>query len=135
VGRIVRAALLYFALVFGAGFLLAPLRILWLMPRVGQRWAELIELPVMLVVIVLAGRFVVARLAVPRSPPARLAMGAIAAALLLAVEFTVVLWLQGLTFAAYLTQRDPVSGSAYYLAVAFFGVFPLLLAREPGVRG
>jgi len=38
--RVVGAGLLYFALTFGAGFLLGPIRILVLEPRVGVRAAE-----------------------------------------------------------------------------------------------
>ena len=39
--RVVGRALLYFALVFGVGFLRGPVRVLWLAPRVGERGAEL----------------------------------------------------------------------------------------------
>jgi len=39
--RILKAALAYFALVFGAGFMLGPIRILWVAPRLGERMAEL----------------------------------------------------------------------------------------------
>ena len=52
--RYLKAAAIYFALVFGAGCVLGPVRILWLVPRVGTRAAELIEMPIMLAVI--AGR-------------------------------------------------------------------------------
>ncbi len=52
--RIVKTALLYFALVFGAGFVLGPIRILWVVPRFGTRMAELMEAPIMLVVSILA---------------------------------------------------------------------------------
>ena len=41
--RILKAALLYFALVFGSGLLLDPIRILWVVPQFGTRLAELIE--------------------------------------------------------------------------------------------
>lgn len=58
---ILKAAVVYFALVFGAGFVLGPIRILFLVPRFGVRLAELMEFPVMLVVIVLAARWLVRR--------------------------------------------------------------------------
>ena len=47
---ILKAATVYFALVFGAGFVLGPIRILLVVPRLGGRIAELIEFPVMLLV-------------------------------------------------------------------------------------
>jgi hypothetical protein len=127
--RALKAGLLYFALVFAAGFVLGPIRILWLVPRVGQRAAELIEMPFMLVVIVLAARWTVRRLTVPPRAAARLTMGCIAAVLLLLVEFTVVLWLQGASLADYLAKRDPIAAAAYYLSVGFFALAPLLIAH------
>ena len=39
--QIVKAGVLYFALVFGVGFLLGPIRILWAVPHFGTRMAEL----------------------------------------------------------------------------------------------
>jgi hypothetical protein len=52
----------YFALVFGAGFVLGPIRILFLVSHVrcvvGLRVAELMEFPVMLVVIESGGEMV-----------------------------------------------------------------------------
>jgi hypothetical protein len=38
--RIMKAGMLYLALVFGAGFVLGPIRILWVVPRFGTRTAE-----------------------------------------------------------------------------------------------
>ena len=61
--RILKAALLYFAFVFGAGFVLGPIRILWVAPRFGARMAELMEAPIMIAVLFLAARWVVRRLA------------------------------------------------------------------------
>ena len=58
--RVVGAGLLYFALTFGAGFLLGPIRILLIEPRVGVRAAELLEIPVMIGVTLLAARWVTA---------------------------------------------------------------------------
>jgi hypothetical protein len=120
-GRVVRAGLLYFALTFGAGFVLGPLRILFLVPRVGERTAELLELPVMIGITWLAARWVTGRLAVPPRTAPRLAVGAIAGALLLVAEFTLVLRLRGLTLEEYFATRDPVAGAAYYAAVLLHG--------------
>ncbi len=83
--RVVGAGLLYFALTFGAGFLLGPIRILWLEPRLGARNAELLEIPVMVGVTFLAARWVTGRLAVPPAAGPRLGMGVLAATLLLAL--------------------------------------------------
>ena len=76
--QILKASVLYFALVFGAGFVLGTIRTLWVVPRVGTRIAELMETPVMLVVTLVATRWIVLRLAVPPTPSARLGMGCIA---------------------------------------------------------
>jgi hypothetical protein len=130
-GRVVRAGLLYFALTFGAGFVLGPLRILFLVPRIGTRAAELVELPVMIGISWLAARWVTRRLAVAPRPAARLAMGAIAGALLLAAEFTLVLRLRGLTLEEYFATRDPVAGAAYYAAVLLLVAMPLLIRGAP----
>ncbi len=46
--QILKAGVLYFAVVFGAGFILGPVRILWVAPRLGTRMAELLEMPIML---------------------------------------------------------------------------------------
>jgi hypothetical protein len=81
--RITKAGVLYFALVFGAGFVLGPIRILWIIPRFGTRIAELMEAPIMFVVIIVAARWVVRHLDVPYALPIRLGMGCIALGLLL----------------------------------------------------
>ena len=92
--------------------------------------AELMETPIMLVITILAARWTVRRLAVPSTPPARLGMGFVALGLLLVAEFTLVLWLRGLTIREYFASRDPVAGTVYYVMLAVFAVMPLLVARR-----
>jgi hypothetical protein len=128
--KILKAGVLYFALVFGAGFVLGPIRILWLVPRVGTRVAELMEAPIMLIVVILAARWVVQRLAVPPIPLKRLGAGLIALGLLLVAEFSLVLWLRGMTISEYFAARDPVSGTVYYVMLGVFALMPLVVARR-----
>jgi hypothetical protein len=40
-----RAALAYLAIVFGTGFVLGMFRVPILVPLIGERWAELAEMP------------------------------------------------------------------------------------------
>jgi hypothetical protein len=128
--RIVKAGVLYFALVFGAGFVLGTIRTLWIVPRLGTRMSELMETPIMLVISIVAARWTVLRLAVPSVPSARVVMGGIALVLMLVAEFGFVLWLRGISIRDYLATRDPVSGTVYCVMLVVFAIMPLLLARR-----
>lgn len=126
-----KRALAYFAIAFGAGFALGTVRVLVLVPRLGERAAELAEAPVMLAVTVLAARFVVRRFPSPVRGD-HLRSGLAALGLLLAVEFSVVLGLRGLSVKAYLATRDPVAGAAYLALLCAFALMPWWLAgRDP----
>ena len=119
-----KAGVVYFGLVFGAGSVLETVRVLWAVPRFGERIAELMEMPIMLGVTVVAAWWVVRRLASPQTPSQRLAVGFVALGLLLAAELMVVLFLRGLTIGEYVASRESVAGTVYLLLL---GVFALLL--------
>jgi hypothetical protein len=125
-----KAGALYFALTFGAGFLLGAIRVMWVVPRFGTRMAELMEMPLMLGVTVFTARWVIRHLAVPPALSSRLGMGCIGLALMLTAEFVLVLRLRGISFSEYFAARDPVSGTAYYMVLALFAVMPILAARK-----
>jgi hypothetical protein len=128
--RILKSGVLYFALVFAAGFVLGPIRILWIVPRLGTRMAELMESPIMFVVTIVAARLVVLRFSVPSALSSRLGMGCLALGFLLVAEFTLVVWLRGLSISQYVASRDPVSGTVYYAMLAMFAIMPLVVARR-----
>ena len=128
--QILKAGVLYFVLVFGAGFGLGPIRIMWVVPRLGTRMAELMEAPIMFGVTIIAARWIVRRLAVPSTLSSRLGMGGIALGMLLVAEFTFVLWLRNISISEYLAARDPVSGTVYYAMLGVFALMPLLVARK-----
>jgi hypothetical protein len=96
----------------------------------GERAAELIEAPFMLVAIVLVARRVVARRARDASTLALLAIGALALVLLLSVEFSVVIRLRGMTLDAYFAGRDSVAGGVYGLLLLVYAAMPLIVARR-----
>jgi hypothetical protein len=124
-----KAGALYFALVFAAGLVFGTIRTIWLVPRVGARRAELVEMPIMLVVTIVAARWTVLRLSVTMMWSARIEMGCIALTLMLIAEFGFVLWIRGISIRAYLATRDPVSGTVYYLLLVVFAAMPLLAGR------
>lgn len=128
--QVLKAGALYFALVFGAGFVLGTIRILWIVPRLGTRTAELIEAPMMFVVTILAARWVTRRLSLPPAAATRLGVGFIALGFLLVAEFTFVLWLQGLTIHEYFASRDPVAEVVYFIMLGAFAVMPVFVARK-----
>lgn len=120
------ASLTYFGLVFAAGFLLGIIRVLFLAPELGERAAELIEMPIMLVVIYLSARFITGRFAIT-AVPRLVSVGCLALLILLAVEFSAVLQLRDLTIGEYLAERDPVAGIAYLAGLFVFAAMPALL--------
>ncbi len=132
--QILKGGALYYSLVFGAGFVLGTIRTLWIVPGFGTRKAELMEAPIMFVVIVLAARWVGRRPGLQLSSFERLAVGLFALGLLLLTEFTVVLRIRGLTVADYLAGRDPVAGTVYVVMLALLAFMPMLVAGQISER-
>jgi len=124
-----KAGVLYFVLVFAAGFVLGTIRTLWAVPRLGVRTAELIEAPIMFGVSILAARWVVRHVQVLPLRSRRLAMGCIALGLMLVAEFTLGLWIRGTTIRGYFAARDPVSGTVYFMTLGAFAVIPIFVGR------
>ncbi len=127
--RTIKAGITYFVLVFGAGFVLGMIRVLFLVSRLGERAAELIEMPFMFVVILASARFITDRFRLPADALARLGAGFLALGLLVAAEILLAVALQTRTFGEYVASRDPVSGTVYLAMLVLFGVMPLVLAR------
>lgn len=127
----IKAILLYFVIVLGAGFALGMFRVPFLVPRLGERYAELLEMPIMLVVIVLAARHIVRRFKLAPVLAVRLQVGFAALALSIAAELLLATVLQSQSLAHYIASRDPVSGSVYIVLLLVFGLMPALLINIP----
>ena len=83
----------------------------------------------MLVVIVLAARWLVRKFQLTVHA---LLVGLLALGLMIAFEFTLVLWLRGLTLSEYFRERDPVAGVVYYLMLLVFAAMPSFMAHKAG---
>lgn len=132
--RTVKAGSVYFATVFAVGFVLGTIRTLWVVPFVGVRTAELVEAPMMVAVSVLAAWSVARRIGFPAEWPKRLASGMVALALMLFAEFGFVLWVRGITIGEYFETRDPVSGTAYFVALGVFAAVPVFVPKATRLK-
>jgi hypothetical protein len=134
----IRAAFLYFALVLGSGFVLGVLRVPLLVPRIGERWAELAEMPIMAAVVFLSAGFVLRRFPEVRLPGKTLVVGFLALALSVCAELGLAAALQSQPLTQYLGGRDKVSGSVYLLLLLVFALMPRLrlpsLVRPRGAQ-
>ncbi|HEY9143102.1 MAG TPA: hypothetical protein VIM90_03625 [Arenimonas sp.] len=122
---VLRAGLIYFLIVFGAGFALAFIRLPLLVPRFGVRAAELMEMPVMLAVIAWASWRLAKRHA-GLGRDSRLLAGLFAFALLATAELLLAWFLGPGSPAEYIASRDPVSGSVYLVSLVIFAVAPAM---------
>jgi hypothetical protein len=120
------AAGVYFCLVFGAGFVLGAIRVPFLVPRMGERYAELAEMPLMLAVVFFSAGYVVRTFTRVRTPGAWLGVGIMALTLLVLSELLLAVALAGRSVGQYIASRDPVSGSVYLAMLALFAAMPWL---------
>jgi hypothetical protein len=120
-----RAGAIYFAMVFGLGFILGALRVTLIVPRLGALRAVLLEAPVMVIVSWFACQWLVQRLAVPGDTASRALMGGFAFALLLLAEFLVSVLLLGRTPAAHFAAYANPAAIIGLAAQALFAAFPL----------
>ena len=128
--KTLRAALVYFALVFGVGFLLGLIRVPFVVPRIGERYAELAEMPLMFVAIYFASRYVFRRFGEKTDLAGLIAVGVIALLLLVGAELLLAVVLAGRGIGEYISRRDPVSGSVYLVMLTVFAAMPWLQARQ-----
>lgn len=127
--RVLKASLIYFVSVFAVGFLLGAIRVTFLVPRLGVRWAELLELPLMLAASFFFARLVVRRFG-PFSRVQRLDIGWLALVFIIAAELSFAMAVLGQTWDQYLAGRDPVSSAAYALSLIAFSLMPLFAGAK-----
>ncbi len=125
--QVLKAGTLYFLIAVGAEFVLEVIRLQVVALYVGERLAEMLEIPNVLLATIIGARWVVDRFTLPPLPGIRLSVGLVALILLLIVEGTVILPLHGISVAEYLAGQDPVVGIAPLGALGVLTVMPFLV--------
>ncbi|MGQ0695414.1 MAG: hypothetical protein ACT4OL_07550, partial [Nitrospiraceae bacterium] len=119
-----------FSLGVRRGIVLGTIRVLVVVPLFGERTAELLEMPLMLIVIVAAARWINRRYPEVHERSAQIRIGLMALGLVLAADLVVGVALRGMSPLEALSHRDPISGTAYCLSLLLFAAMPWLLSRR-----
>lgn len=123
-----QAGFLYFAGVFAIGFILGGVRLMILLPLLGETWAVVLELPVILGFCWVLCARAISRIGVPAVFAERAAMGISALVLLLLAEY--MLWL--LMFSngsdSFLHKYSTGSGVIGLMGQFIFALFPIVQA-------
>jgi len=126
---IVSAALLYFLAVFGAGFALGPIRVLWLEPRLGVAAATLCEAPFLLFAMIAAAHWIPRIVSISAGTGAMLAMGLGALALQQAADFVVGTALRGISATDQWARLASPEGAIYAVLLVLFALMPAVVNR------
>jgi len=125
--QVLKAGTIYFLVVVGTEFVLEVIHLQVVALHVGERLAEMLEIPNVLLATIIGARWIVDRFTLPPLPGIRLGVGLVALMLLLIAEGTVILPLHGLTVREYFATRDSVVGVAPLGALGVLTVMPFLV--------
>ena len=127
--KVALAAVLYFLIVFGAGFLLGPIRVLLLEPRLGPLVSVLCEAPLLLAAMIFAARRVPRALRLGRDAGVLSVVGCAALILQQASDVIVGVSLRGVGIAEQFTRFRTIEGLVYAGLLILFAAMPLLANR------
>ncbi len=123
--RPIRAGLVYFAIVFAAGFALGTLRVLVVAPAFGEFAAVLIELPIILAASWFACEFVLRRCAIGPDFDERATMGLVAFGVLMVAEFAMASVGFGRSLTEHLARYAEPAAAIGLAGQMAFGAMPL----------
>jgi hypothetical protein len=129
VSGILTSAALYFAVVFGVGFLLGPIGVFWLEPRLGKTVGVLCEFPVLIAAMALAARCTTSKRAQQTGRGSLAAIGGVAFIFQQLADFAVGIGLRGITPSEQLAYLTTPAGLIYCVALLLFAAMPTLVNR------
>ena len=125
--RVLMLAALYFAVVFGVGLVMGPVRVLWLEPWLGKTVALLCELPILVVAMVVAARWVTTKMGPGAGLFPLAATGGLALILQQIADVAVGIVLRGITLPEQLAYFRTPAGLIYGVALLLFAAMPVLV--------
>ena len=124
--RATLAGFAYFCIVFAVGFVLGALRVLILIPRLGETAAILLELPILLTLSWMVCGWLTAHFDIPTAFSARLVMGALAFAVLMLAELGGSTIGFGRSLSEHLEQYRRIPALLGLAGQIAFAVFPVI---------
>jgi hypothetical protein len=128
--RGISAGLAYALIVFLSGFAFGAVRVLLVVPRLGETGAVLLEAPFMLFISWKVSLWCIARFTVDRHPATRALMGGIAFAVLMIAEFGVGAVVFGRSVQEQIIGYGSVPGIIGLAAQVCFATLPTLQIRR-----
>ncbi len=119
----IKAGAAYFSLIFSLGFVLGTLRVLVIMPRIGELAATLLEVPVILAASWFVSGWLIRRLVVTSDARSRLLMGAVAFGLTMIAEPLLGQYF-GRPLSVLLSALQQPAGMAGLAGQVLFGLIP-----------
>jgi hypothetical protein len=129
VQRIGATALLYFALVFGAGFVLGPIRMLLIEPLLGPVAATLCEAPIMIAVTIFAAWWTPRVTNLSGDASALVLVGVVALVLQQASDLAVGVLLRDMSVSGVLSRFATPEGAIYAVLLILFAAMPWMVHR------
>ena len=104
--QVLKAGAMYFLVAVGTECVLEVIRLQVVALHVGERLAEMLEIPNVLLATMIGARWVVDRFTLPPLPGVRLGVGLVALCFMLISEWTVIQALQSLSVEGYVNSQD-----------------------------
>ena len=127
--KLASTAALYFLAIFSVGFLLGPIRVLLLEPRIGAVAATLCEAPLLLIAMVVAARWTPRLIGLTTSLAGMLTVGIGALVLQQVADLLVGMLLRGWSPQQQFARLATPEGAIYAALLALFALMPALVNR------
>jgi hypothetical protein len=124
------AGLAYVGVIFALGFALGTVRVLVLLPAIGETLAVFLELPVMLAACWVVAGFLTRRFIKPGNGSMALVMGAVAFALLMVAELVVAVSVYDRTPSEQVAHWLTIAGAVGLSGQIAFAIFPWIQVRR-----